>query len=248
MWEVGVGVGGLRMPHYRGAAQSRAWVLPVPWLVYRGEIFRADRDGASIRLGRGEGWHVDLSASAAPPSRSRDNEARSGMADLAAIVEIGPNLNATLATGRGWKLDLRLPVRAGFTVEHDPKSIGWTAHPHLNVDHNIHGWNLGVMLGPMFGTRRYHSYFYDVPAADATAQRPSYRATAGAAGWQGTAALSRRFDRQWFGLFVRIDSVAGAAFEASPLVRQRTNVAYGLAWAWVWRQSDQRVPDPDARR
>jgi hypothetical protein len=46
LWEAGVGVGVLRLPHYRGSDQSHTWVLPVPYFVYRGEFLRADREGA----------------------------------------------------------------------------------------------------------------------------------------------------------------------------------------------------------
>lgn len=248
LWELGAGVGGLRFPHYRGAEQARAWLLPLPWFVYRGDILRADRDGARALLGRGERWDVDVSLSAAPPVDSQDNRARSGMADLPAFVEIGPNLNARLAQGPGWKMELRLPLRAGFTAQRRPRSIGWVAQPNINVDHALNGWNLGLQTGPVFGSRRYHAHFYDVTAVDATAQRPAYSARGGFGGWQGTVALSRRMGHQWLGMFVRVDSVAGAAFEPSPLVRQRTNVALGFAWSWIWTQSDQRVPDPDFRR
>jgi outer membrane scaffolding protein for murein synthesis (MipA/OmpV family) len=248
LWELGAGVGGLRLPHYRGADQSRSWLLPLPWFVYRGEILQADRDGARALLGRGDRWDVDVSLSAAPPSASNDNNARSGMADLPAIVEIGPNLNAQLARGPGWKMELRLPLRAGFTAQRHPRSIGWVAQPSINVDRALHGWNLGVQTGPVFGSRRYHAYFYDVAAADITAQRPAYSARGGYGGWQGTMALSRRMGRQWLGIFIRADSVAGATFEPSPLVRRRTNVALGFAWSWIWTQSNQRVPDPDFQR
>jgi hypothetical protein len=38
------------VPDYRGSEDVRNYVLPIPWFVYRGEIFRADRDGARARL------------------------------------------------------------------------------------------------------------------------------------------------------------------------------------------------------
>jgi hypothetical protein len=44
------------------------------------------------------------------------------------------------------------------------------------------------------------------------------------------------------GSFVRADSVAGAAFEASPLVRQRENFTAGLALSWVLLTSRTQVP------
>lgn len=245
LWELGVGIGALRLPHYRGASQAHYWVLPVPYVVYRGEILRADRDGARALLFDSDRLDIDLSLSASAPTRSRGNQARQGMPDLAASVELGPNLNLTLDRGNGWQLDLRLPVRAALTLESKPKPLGWLATPNLNLDLTRGPWNLGMQAGPVFGTRRYHGYFYDVTAAQATATRAAYQAPGGLAGWQGTVALSRGFEAQWAGLFVRLDSVAGARFEDSPLVRRRNNVAWGLAWSWSLMQSERRVPEPE---
>ena len=33
LWELGMGVGGLSMPAYRGADQHRDWLFPVPYFV-----------------------------------------------------------------------------------------------------------------------------------------------------------------------------------------------------------------------
>jgi outer membrane protein len=176
LWELGLGAAWVHLPHYRGSDQSRDWLLPVPYAVYRGEILRANRDGARAVLLDSERFDFDISVSAAAPTRSSDNLARSGMADLAPVVEIGPNLNSTLARGAGWKLDLRFPVHAVFTVQSKPQSIGWTASPVINLDLQWAGWNLGVQGGPRWASRRYHGFYYDVGTADATAVRPAYAA------------------------------------------------------------------------
>ena len=99
LWELGLGAAALSLPHYRGSDQSYRWLLPVPFGVYRGQIFRATRDGARAVLLESDRFDFDISLAASPPTRSSDNLARSGMPDLAATVEIGPNLNLTLAQG-----------------------------------------------------------------------------------------------------------------------------------------------------
>ncbi|WP_428423154.1 MipA/OmpV family protein [Methylibium sp.] len=248
LWELGIGVAGLRLPHYRGADQSHNWLLPLPYVVYRGEIFKADREGARAVLFESDRLDFDLSAAASAPTRSDDNDARRGMSDLAPTLELGPNLNWTAARGPGWKLQLRTPVRAALTLESHPTSIGWTATPNISVDFaNLRGsgWNLGLMSGPVFGSRRFNGYFYDVPLANATAGRPAYRAGGGYAGAQFTTALSRRFDTTWVGLFARYDTLQGARFAASPLVRQRDNLSFGVAFSWVFATSSQNVTTPD---
>jgi outer membrane scaffolding protein for murein synthesis (MipA/OmpV family) len=245
LWEAGVGVGVLRLPHYRGSDQSHTWVLPVPYFVYRGEFLRADREGARAVLVDAERLDVDVSVAATAPTRSDDNRARAGMPDLSPTVEIGPNVNVTLSRGAGWKLQARLPVRAAFTVESGPDMIGWLATPNLNLDLRQQGWNIGVLTGPIFGTRRMNGYFFDVQPQFATASRPAYRAPAGYAGWRAVSGVSRRLGDFWLGAFVAADTLRGARFEDSPLVRKRETLAFGLAVSWVFAQSGQRVSRED---
>ena len=242
LWELGVGVGGLRLPHYRGSDQSRTLILPLPYVVYRGEIFKADRDGARAVLLKTDHFDFDLSLAASPPTNSRDNNARAGMSNLSPTVEIGPNLNVTLARGANWKVDLRAPLRAAVTVESHPRSIGWVAAPNVNLDLRLsNGWQLGLLAGPEYASRRFNGYYYDVPAAQATATRPAYDAPGGAAGARLVAALSRRHDNGFAGVFLRYDTVRGAVFENSPLVRRRDNLSFGVAFSWVLATSGRRV-------
>ena len=245
LWELGLGVGGLRLPHYRGSEQSHSVLLPVPYAIYRGKVFRATRDGAKVVLLDSERFDFDLGVGASAPARSADNLARAGMPDLAPTLEIGPNLNLNLARGSDWKLDVRLPVQAVFSLQSQPRALGWTLSPVLNIDLRRAGWNWGAQVGPLWGSRRYHAYYYDVAPAYATATRAAYDAPGGTAGWRWTMAASRRFSDLWVGAFVRADSVAGAAFEASPLVRQRHQLSFGLAMSWVFAVSDERVADTD---
>jgi MipA family protein len=247
LWELGLGVAGLRLPHYRGSEQSYNWLLPVPYAVYRGDIFKADRDGARAVLLDTQRVNVDLSVSAGVPTRSDGNDARRGMDDLAPTLELGPNLVWTAARGTGWKLDLRAPVRAVLTLESSPRWIGVNAAPNINLDLTqlLPGWNLGLQAGPLFGSRRLHGHFYDVDAADVAPGRPQYSAPGGFAGAQAIAALSRRFESHWVGMFVRWDSLRGAAFADSPLVRDRQQLSAGVALAWVFAASSRRVPTTD---
>lgn len=245
LWELGAGVGGLSLPHYRGSATTRQWLLPVPYYVYRGRIFKADRDGARAVLFDTDRVDLDLSLAATAPADSADDPARAGMPDLAGTLEIGPKLNLRLARGDGWKLDLRLPLRAAVTLQKEPRDIGWTFAPVVNVDWRLPALDLGLQAGPIWGDRRNHRYFYGVAPQYATATRPAYEAGGGYAGWQATLAGSRRVGRFWIGAFLRRDSVAGAVFEPSPLVTQRTGWAGGLAVTYVFAVSDARVPAED---
>jgi outer membrane scaffolding protein for murein synthesis (MipA/OmpV family) len=249
LWELGLGVAALRLPDYRGSDQSSTYVLPLPYVVYRGEWLRADRDGARVLLLKAERVKVDVGAAATAPARSDDNAARSGMPNLPATVEFGPNVNVELlrSADRRVRLDLRLPLGAPVTVQRSPHAIGLTFSPTLSADFKGvgDGWNVGVLGGPLFADRKYHQYFYGVDAAYATPQRPAYTARGGYAGWRALAAVSRRFRRTWVGAFARYDSLRGAAFAASPLVRRDHGVTVGIGVSWVFATSDRLVVSND---
>jgi MipA family protein len=245
LWEAGLGLSALTLPHYRGSDQNQSWLLPLPYFVYRGDIFRADREGARAVFIDSQRFDVDVSVSATAPTRGNDNIARRGMPALAGTLQVGPNVNLRLAQGPGWKAELRLPVHAVLTLQRSPKAIGWTAQPNVNVDWRVGDWNIGAQAGLLAGTRRYHDYIYGVDSRYATAERPAYDAPGGGAGWRLTSGVSRRFGQWWFGAFVRADSVAGAAFHDSPLVKRDHNVSAGVALSWVFAQSDRRVDAND---
>lgn len=245
LWELGVGVAGLRIPDYRGSDQSRGYLLPLPYFVYRGQWLRADRDGTRALLVESPRFDLDVSVGASVPTNSGDNDARRGMPDLPGTVEIGPNANFRLlnSADRRFKLDLRLPLRAAFTLQRSPRGVGVTFSPNLNLDvaNVAGGWNLGLLTGPLYGDRKQHALFYTVDQAYATADRPAYQAAGGYEGWRALAATSRRFGNTWLGGFVRYDGLRGAVFENSPLVRRKDAVSFGFGVSYVFAQSSEFV-------
>lgn len=247
LWEAGVGVAALAFPDYRGSSQSSTYVLPAPYFVYRGEIFKADRHGLRGIFFKTDRLDLNLSVGASLPVDSEDNRAREGMPDLKPSVEAGPSLDVHLwrTADQRSKLDLRLPLRAAVTVESDPRYIGLQFFPHLNVDvqdpAGMGGWNLGVLAGPVFTDSRYNRYFYSVAPEHATAARPAYEPGSGYAGMQFIVALSKRFPKFWIGGFARYDTLRGAAFEESPLVTSKRYAAGGIGISWILGESSQRV-------
>ena len=250
LWELGAGVTALSFPDYRGSDQTRTYVLPIPYVVYRGDFFKADRDGVRGVLLDSENVKIHASLGASFPVDSSDNDARRGMPDLKPTVELGPAVDVTLwRPAPGMKLSLRLPLRFAFTVERSPEYIGWLFSPRLNLDvenvGGMPGWNLGVYASPGYGDAKLHRYFYSVASAYATPSRPAYDANAGYNGMAFLAAMSKRYQRFWVGGFVRYDTLAGATFVDSPLVRTRGYFAAGVAVAWIFAESSQRVDDRD---
>lgn len=252
LWELGFGFFLLTSPDYRGSDESRGYLLPFPYIVYRGDIIKISRSGIYSRLFETERVNLDLSADGSVPTDSSKNLARQGMPDLDATFEIGPSLEICLwrnCTGDR-KLQFRLPVRAVFSTDFGSiESRGGSAHPNLNFDiKNIGpggGWNFGVAAGPLYATERYHDYYYEVAPLYAIGTRPAYDARGGYSGSRVTLALSKRFQRVWVGTFARYDGLNGAKFEDSPLVRSDHAFMAGLSVAWIFAESERRVDAKD---
>jgi len=249
LWELGLGVAGVRFPDYRGSDQSNFYALPLPYIAYRGRFLRADSDGARAILFAGKRITVDVSVSASVPTRSENNDAREGMPDLAGTFELGPNVNVELwqSADRRFKLEMRMPLRQAITLQSHPRSAGLTFSPNINLDARnlVGGWKLGALAGPLFGNARQHQYFYGVAPEFATATRPAYDAPAGYSGWRAIGAFSQRFGGFWVGGFVRHDDLHRARYAASPLVRSNRAFTAGFGVSWIFAASSQRVVADD---
>ncbi len=248
LWEAGLGVAGISFPDYRGADERQNYLLPMPYLVYRGEFLKADRQRVRGLFFKSERAEVDISVNGSVPVKSKDNRARSGMPDLDPTLELGPSLNLTLdrSLDNRKTLELRLPLRAVIASDFKHARIqGWLFQPKLNWDYadflGARGLNLGLATGPIFANARYHQYFYGVDNAFATAVRPVYQGRGGYAGAQATAALSRRFSSYWMGGFMKYDNLHGAAFEDSPLTKSKNSFSAGISFVWVFAESQTKV-------
>ena len=247
-WEFGLGASGFTLPDYRGSEESRGYVLPFPYLIYRGERLRVDRQGLRGIFFESDRVELNLSLNLTPPVDSGENRAREGMPSLDPTIEIGPRLDVTLARDRAreWSLELRLPVRAAIATDlSHTRHIGYVAYPHLHLftRPQLGGlkWNLGLQAGPLYATHDYHQYFYGVDEPFATPERPAYSAGGGYSGATALASLTRRFPRFWVGAFARYDTLKGATFESSPLVRRDYAASAGLAIAWIFAESRTKV-------
>ena len=247
LWEAGAGVAVIDFPDYRGSDERHAYVLPVPYVVYRGEFLKIDREKVRGLFFKNDYAELDVSLNGSVPVKSSDNQARQGMPDLEPTLEIGPSLNLFLLHSEAKKtyLDLRLPLRPVIDIH--AKYQGYVFQPQLNLDvRNLGGnagWNLGIAAGPIFADQRYHQHFYGVDAAYATAARPAYTARGGYAGSQFITALSKRFSHYWVGGFVKWDALHGAVFEDSPLVKTKQNFTAGFAVSWIFAESKTQVQE-----
>ncbi len=250
LWELGIGGGFLLMPDYRGSDKSRAYLLPFPYAVYRGGIFRLEDKRISARLFATDRVTLDASGYGAVPVRSSDNDARTGMPDLDPTFEFGPAMRIKLLDSKEsrYRLSLALPLRAVFSTDFSSvRYEGFVFSPRLNFEKGDvipgTGVYLGVSAGPMFADRGYHDYFYKVEPGNAMATRPTYAPGSGYSGSTMTLGLGRNYKQFKFHTFVSADYLQGAVFEDSPLVKTRTSWMGGLSITWVFLKSEKTVAD-----
>jgi len=248
LWELGMGVGLLYMPDYRGSDESRFYALPYPYFVYRGDIIKVDRQKISGKVFKTDRILLDVSIYGSVPVKSSKNSARTFMEDLDATFEVGPALDITLLESRQkqYSLKLLLPVRAVFSTDFESVAHeGWVISPRLNfekgdiIPHT--GLRLGVSLGPMFADGGYHDYYYTVEPVYALPWRLAYDAGGGYSGTILTVGLSKSYRQFKFNAFVSADFLDGAVFENSPLMKTQTSIMSGVSVSWVFLKSKDTV-------
>jgi MipA family protein len=242
LWEAGLGIAPVSFPEYRGAESQRYYVLPLPYLVYRGDAFQVDRGGIRGLLLERPGFDIDLSIDGAIPVTSSDDGPRTGMPDLDAVVEAGPSMNWHLRDKGRWQMRLRLPVRAAIATDlRSLRHAGWKTHPqlHAQTDDRLGTWNMSIAIGPLFADRAYHDFYYSVSPQFAAPGRPAYQARGGYSGVRLIASASRRMDRAWVGAFLRYENMQGSRITDSPLVETRHAIMLGFGVAWILRQSSR---------
>ena len=252
LWELGAGLLLLRMPDYRGSDENRRYLLLYPYLVYRGDILRVERERISGRIFETDRLLLDISLNGSVPVSSSDNPDRRGMADLDPTFEIGPSLNVTLLENRQdhYKLTLTLPVRTAFSTDFSSvRHEGWVFHPRLVFEKTDmiagSGVNLGISAGPRFADRGYHRYFYAVDPPYATPSRRAYEAGGGYSGSTVTVGLNKNIKPFVMNAFVILDFLQGAAFEGSPLVKNKYAVMTGFTVSWVFLTSSRMAEKRD---
>jgi len=234
-FELGVSLVALNLPHYRGSAGSTSYLLPIPYLKYRGDRFKID-NGVEGILPISDDLILSISGNGSAPV-NEDSPERAGMEKLKGSLEIGPSLDYRLYRAERSSLWLELPLRFGFTFESNSQSIGRVFHPRLAWSQpyrNKGDWQLRLAVGPMHASRQYHDYYYSVNATEVLATRPEFQAEAGYSGLRVDFTYSKRFDEYWFGGFIRYDSLNGTVIENSPLVSDTSSWMTGIAFTWVF--------------
>ncbi len=250
VFEAGIAGGGGWTPAYPASNQNHWRGLLVPYMIYRGDLFRADEGGVRARARLSEDIELSVSASGGFNAHSNDITAREGMPDLDWLGEIGPNVRFVLWRGEQAEQPRRLvldaPVRAVFSTDWTSVSFrGFTFAPDIAYEH-VHFLSpfarLRLSAGVVFGTGRYADYFYQVDPEYARPDRPAYDAQPGYVGARVSVSyrlpLSERISVVAGG---RIENFSGAANADSPLFRTEWNVSVAAGFAISLWRSEARV-------
>ncbi len=245
LWEIGAVAIGAYQPAYPGADQNLPRVRILPFGIYRGSLLRADGNGVGLRGFRSKRFEWDVSGSGSFGSSANTVHVREGMPSIGTLLEIGPALKVNLGDLVDGKRDPRLtqleiPVRAVFDVSHHFEHRGWTFEPRLShTAWTGKSFALVVSASALVGDRSLNHLYYGVDAPYATADRPAYDAHAGLIATRLSASLRHRINSTLrLQYFAQLETVRGAANEASPLVRSRQDAGVGVSLIWgVWHSA-----------
>src|SRR6185295_3751010 len=67
LWEVGLGAAAIDFQDYPGSDERSTYMLPLPYVVYRGDVLRFDREGLRGLLLESDRIQFDISANASIP-------------------------------------------------------------------------------------------------------------------------------------------------------------------------------------
>jgi outer membrane scaffolding protein for murein synthesis (MipA/OmpV family) len=245
LWEVGAFGAAYSQQAYPGSDKQVNGAIALPYFIYRGKYFRADRNALGLRALKTPTVEVDIGLSGAFGSSSDDIDARRGMPDLGTLVEFGPRLKWDLGPAMGGAWRAEFPLRGVFDLSDGAASRGVAFEPALFYERGAaNGWRYSTGVSAVFANRKLADTFYGVAPRYATPGRAAYTAESGLVAWRLSLSASRQLAPDWrLFTYARLQSVAGAANKASPLVRQTTGATVGVGVSYTWAQSDRPAVD-----
>ena len=238
-WELGLGVGDIYGPDYRGSDEYRNYASPIPYVIYRGKYIQSDRDGLRGKLFKSDRYEFTFSATATISQKADENKAREFMPELGSTIEMGPALNIQLTEKNAANsLMLQVPLRAVIAATGSARGYsGLVFEPQFIFRKNFSNWAYTQRLGASFASREYHDYYYGVDQEFVTPERSSYDAHGGYSGFFTQAAISRSLqlgnEEIKLAFFLRYDNLDNVAFADSPLVKTNHALRGGFAFVWV---------------
>jgi len=241
LWEAGVAGFGLTGPAYPGADDDVSRALVLPWLIYRGPIWRAADGTFGARVVNNPFAEFDVGLGGALRASSDDVKARDGMPDLGFLLEFGPRVKLNLMRpSNDSVVRMELPLRGVFEFNSGVHYRGLAFEPKFTYDtQNLgRGWGFSGSFGLIYGDQQFNQYLYGVPTEYATASRSAYTAKAGLITPRAQLTLSHKFNKDVrFFAFTRTDFAGKGVNSDSPLHLKDQGTSVGLGAIWTLGRS-----------
>jgi len=223
-------------PEYRGSDQRQTYALPIPYVVYRGERLKIDRQKVRGLLFSSDIAELDFSVSGTVPVKSRDNRARQEMPDHRSDTRswaFGQRLLYRSLPSR-MSVELRLPLRAVEAT--DLRSVpsrrlgcftrrerGPERCARSGLETGFAGgsgiWQPGPITTIFTGSR---------PRSRPRNSRRPTRREAATPVCSSSVPLSKRYRNYWFGTFIKADSLHAGRVRRQPIGKQKYAFAAGF--------------------
>lgn len=238
LFEIGVGAFILDLPYYPGSENNKIVVAPIPIFIYRGEFFRANRDGSvQGRLFNSEKLELNISLNGTFPSNGDDNSARAGMPDLDGLIEIGPSLKYYISRNLKKSIYLSLPLR--YAISSDFKefsSRGITVGSYISTKfRDIFSLNdyVSFNAGLRYANKQLMDYYYTVEKDYSTITRPTYYAKGGLFKYSISSGFNHKFTKDfWLYGAASYSMYYGTANENGPLLRRKSTLTFLVSLYW----------------
>jgi outer membrane protein len=250
LWEWNLAAFGRYGPAYPASEEQQFNLIPLPFPVYRGKIFRLGEDTESpikSRLFRRDRIKLDFAFDLNFSSDSDDIDARTGMPDLDFVLEVGPELelqfNRKPVLGGAWFFTPQLKIATSFDGL-NPGYEGLIFSPEFQYRVKLADdrSKIKLKISPSFATEDYMDYYYQVDPTYATAQRQAFDADGGYLGtdlsvsWRHS--LTATFD---IVVGTRFGFHQGATNDDSPLFTDDTTTSVYGAFLWKFWESERRA-------
>lgn len=247
-YEFGVFGGAGTLEDYPGADHSTFRYLLFPAFIYRGDIVRTDRGGASAKFFKTKTTLIDLSFGASFPASSKNNDAREGMPDLDWLGEIGPRVTYTFFKDSEKSLKLMLPLRYVFSTNfRHTQQRGFRISPQMSYQFKnsklIDNQTYFLSVAMNTGSQLLQEYFYGVTPEFKTGQRESYRAKNGYMG--SSAFVGTVFTVKGLTVFTGLQykNYSNSANTSSPLFKKKENTTFILGFSYFFYKSKEMIKD-----
>ena len=238
LWEWGMVLLGIAVPHYIGSDQRHYLLTPLPFFLYRGKFLKLGRNERRGIFYNSKKILIDTSFGGGLPVDSDKNEARRGMPDLLPVFQAGLQWSYRFINTRNQKLLFQIPARKAFSVNVFSREkakvyeIGNVYELHLDFQKFLdeeQSWRMSLGASLRFADSNFYNFYYKVREEEVLPDRPKWESKSGYGGWDVDIFLNKKIGSTSLNVYYQYFSLLGSVVENSPLVRNKKSWIAGFA-------------------